>query len=104
MVGGQYDPGWLQSVPAYRACPSCRSSCPTQPAPLPPPPPPLQKVSGHDTELDARPQREGLLCAVSYYGHHCWAPPAGLLADPHPGPVTYRKKSEQVPPPTHLLG
>lgn len=59
---------------------SRRSSCPAQPAhPHPLHPPRPQKVSGHDAELDAGPQREALLCTVSSYGHTAGPHPLGFL-------------------------
>ena len=87
-------PGWLQGNPTL-FCTMCPAFTPARHSL---PYPPSQRVSSHDAELDTRPQREALLCTVSYCDLHS-APPAGLLADTHSGLVTYKKMRDQVPPP-----
>lgn len=71
-----------------------------------------QRLSGHEAELDAGPQREALLCTGPTAAFA-----AGLLADTHSGLVTYRRKGDrgaasslpsgvksQANPATHRVG
>lgn len=69
---GSLCPGWLQE------CLSCCVSV-LQPQVLHP-----QRLSGHEAELDAGPQREALLCMGPTAAFA-----AGLLADTHSGLVTH---------------
>ena len=92
MVEGQPLPRLVAGVSPSEQCVLPSSCSPPASSSLHHPPP--QRVSSHDAELDSRPQREALLCTVSYYGLHCWVPPAVLSADTHSGPVTHRKMSD----------
>ena len=70
--GGPYPGGGAASTQAGCRSVGVDTECPSfLPQALLPHPPP-QRVSSHDAELDAGPQREALLCTGAYYGLHCW--------------------------------